>query len=122
MSYIPEDRQEDGIVERFSLADNLVLDLYNRPPYASGLVLHLDAIRESATKHMEEYDIRATSIDMTVGTLSGGNQQKVIVARELGRDVTPSRRQPADPWARRRFDRVRPQPDRLRPATMAPPC
>ncbi len=87
VSYIPEDRQEDGIVERSSLADNLVLDVYNRPPYASGLVLHLDAIRESATRHMEEYDIRATSIDMTVGTLSGGNQQKVIVARELGRDV-----------------------------------
>jgi simple sugar transport system ATP-binding protein len=88
VSYIPEDRQEDGIVERFSLADNLVLDLYNRPPYASGMALHVDAIRDSAKKHMEEYDIRATSIDMTVGTLSGGNQQKVIVARELGRDVT----------------------------------
>ncbi len=87
VSYIPEDRQEDGIVESFSLADNLVLDVYNRPPYASGLALHPDAIRESATRHMDEYDIRATSIDMTVGTLSGGNQQKVIVARELGRDV-----------------------------------
>ncbi|MGD0441415.1 MAG: ABC transporter ATP-binding protein [Acidimicrobiales bacterium] len=87
VSYIPEDRLEDGIVERFSLADNLVLDVYNRPPYASGLALHLGAIRESAAKHMEEYDIRATSIDMTAGTLSGGNQQKVIVARELGREV-----------------------------------
>ena len=87
VSYIPEDRQEDGIVEQFSLADNLVLDLYNRPPYASGVALHVEAIRESAAKHMEEYDIRATSIDMTVGTLSGGNQQKVIVARELGREV-----------------------------------
>ena len=87
VSYIPEDRLEDGIVVGFSLADNLVLDVYNRPPYASGLALHLDVIRESAAKHMEEYDIRATSIDMTAGTLSGGNQQKVIVARELGRDV-----------------------------------
>jgi simple sugar transport system ATP-binding protein len=87
VSYIPEDRLEDGIVVGFSLSDNLVLDVYNRPPYASGLVLHVDAIREGAAKHMEEYDIRATSIDMTAGTLSGGNQQKVIVARELGRDV-----------------------------------
>jgi simple sugar transport system ATP-binding protein len=87
VSYIPEDRLEDGIVVGFSLSDNLVLDIYNRPPYASGLALHLDVIRESAAKHMEEYDIRATSIDMTAGTLSGGNQQKVIVARELGRDV-----------------------------------
>jgi len=87
VSYIPEDRQEDGIVESFSLADNLVLDVYNRAPFASGLALHIDTIRESAAKHMDEYDIRATSIDMTVGTLSGGNQQKVIVARELGREV-----------------------------------
>jgi len=87
VSYIPEDRLEDGIVVGFSLSDNLVLDVYNRPPYASGLALHLDVIRESAAKHMEEYDIRATSIEMTAGTLSGGNQQKVIVARELGRDV-----------------------------------
>jgi len=87
VSYIPEDRQEDGLVERFSLADNLVLDVFDRPPYASGLSLHLDAIRDSATKHMAEYDIRATSIDTPVGTLSGGNQQKVIVARELGREV-----------------------------------
>ncbi len=76
VSYIPEDRQEDGIVERFSLADNLVLDLYNRPPYASGLALHLDAIRESAAKHMEEYDIRATSIDMTVGNAVGRQPAK----------------------------------------------
>jgi len=87
VSYIPEDRLEDGIVVGFSLSDNLVLDVYNRPPYASGLALHLDVIRESAAQHMEEYDIRATSIDMAAGTLSGGNQQKVIVARELGRDV-----------------------------------
>jgi len=87
VSYIPEDRLEDGIVVGFSLSDNLVLDVYNRPTYASGLALHLDVIRESAAKHMEEYDIRATSIEMTAGTLSGGNQQKVIVARELGRDV-----------------------------------
>jgi len=87
VSYIPEDRQEDGIVERFSVAENLVLDVYNRPPYASGLSLHLDAIKDGATKRMEEYDIRATSIGMPVGNLSGGNQQKVIVARELSRDV-----------------------------------
>ena len=87
VSYIPEDRQEDGIVERFSVAENLVLDVYNRPPYASGLSLHLGAIADGATKRMAEYDIRATSIGMPVGNLSGGNQQKVIVARELSRDV-----------------------------------
>jgi len=87
VSYIPEDRQEDGLVERFSVAENLVLDVFDRPPYASGISLHLDEIRDAASKHVAEYDIRATSIDVPVSTLSGGNQQKVIVARELGREV-----------------------------------
>ncbi len=87
VSYIPEDRQEDGLVERFSVAENLVLDIFDRPPYASGLSMHREEIRDAATKRMAEYDIRATSINTPVGTLSGGNQQKVIVARELGREV-----------------------------------
>jgi simple sugar transport system ATP-binding protein len=87
VSYIPEDRQEDGIVEPFSVAENLVIDVYNRPPYASGLALHLDVIKDNASKRMAEYDIRATSMGMPLSSLSGGNQQKVIVARELARDV-----------------------------------
>ena len=87
IAYIPEDRQEDGIVADFSVADNLVLDVYDRKPYASGIAMNLSAIREQATKLVTEFDVRTSSIDTPVGTLSGGNQQKVILAREVGRQV-----------------------------------
>jgi simple sugar transport system ATP-binding protein len=87
IGYVPEDRSEDGIVGEFSVADNLILDVYDRPPYASGIALNLDAIRESAARRVEEYDVRTTSVQTPASTLSGGNQQKVVVAREMGRDV-----------------------------------
>jgi general nucleoside transport system ATP-binding protein len=87
IGYVPEDRSEDGLVADFSVADNLILDLYDQPPYASGIALNLDTIRESAVKRVEEYDVRTTSVETPAGTLSGGNQQKVVVAREMGRDV-----------------------------------
>jgi len=87
VGYIPEDRQEDGLVSDFSVADNLILDVYDRPPFASGLALNLDAIRAAAVSRVAEYDVRTTSTSTPAGTLSGGNQQKVIVAREIGRDL-----------------------------------
>jgi simple sugar transport system ATP-binding protein len=87
IGYVPEDRSEDGLVADFSVADNLVLDVYDQPPYASGIALNLDAIRDSAVKRVEEYDVRTTSTTTPAGTLSGGNQQKVVVAREMSRDV-----------------------------------
>jgi general nucleoside transport system ATP-binding protein len=87
IGYVPEDRSEDGLVGDFSVADNLILDVYNQPPYASGIALNLDAIRDSAVKRVEEYDVRTTSVQTPAGTLSGGNQQKVVVAREMGRDT-----------------------------------
>jgi ABC-type uncharacterized transport system ATPase subunit len=87
IGYVPEDRSEDGLVSDFSVADNLILDVYDQPPYASGLALNLDAINESAVRRVEEYDVRTTSVQTPAGTLSGGNQQKVVVAREMDRDV-----------------------------------
>jgi len=87
IGYVPEDRSEDGIVGDFSVADNLVLDVYDRPPYANGIALNLSAIRDSAATRVQEYDVRTTSVETPAGTLSGGNQQKVVVAREMGRDV-----------------------------------
>jgi simple sugar transport system ATP-binding protein len=87
VGYVPEDRQEDGLVPDFSVADNLVLDVYDRPPFASGLSLNADVIRKTAATSVREFDIRTTSVQTPVGTLSGGNQQKVILAREVGRDV-----------------------------------
>ena len=86
VAYVPEDRQEDGLVGDFSVADNMVLDTYDRPPYASGIRLNLDAIASNAAERVKEFDVRTTSADAPVGTLSGGNQQKVILARELGRE------------------------------------
>ncbi len=87
LGYIPEDRQEDGLVAGFSVGDNLVLDVYNQPPYASGIALNLGAINETAAERVADFDIRTTSTATPVGTLSGGNQQKVILAREIGREV-----------------------------------
>ena len=87
IAYIPEDRHEDGIVADFSVADNLILDTYDRPPNASGFAMNLPAIRKGATSLVDEFDVRTSSIDTPVGTLSGGNQQKVILAREVGRKV-----------------------------------
>jgi len=87
IGYIPEDRREDGIVSDFSVADNLILDTYDRPPNASGIAMNPPAIRQNARRLVEEFDVRTSSIDTTVGTLSGGNQQKVILAREVGRKL-----------------------------------
>jgi general nucleoside transport system ATP-binding protein len=87
IGYIPEDRQSDGLVADFSVADNMILDVYDRPPYARGIALNLAAGRDNATARVEQFDVRTTSVDTPAGTLSGGNQQKVILAREFGRDL-----------------------------------
>jgi simple sugar transport system ATP-binding protein len=85
IGYIPEDRQEDGLVAGFTVADNLVLDVYDRPPYAAGIAMKPDAIRKAAVQLVDDYDVRTSSVLTPAGTLSGGNQQKVVVARELSR-------------------------------------
>jgi simple sugar transport system ATP-binding protein len=86
IAYIPEDRTEDGLVGTFSVAENLILDLYDREPFASGINLKLPEIARNATARIEEFDVRTGSPATPAGTLSGGNQQKVILARELGRE------------------------------------
>jgi simple sugar transport system ATP-binding protein len=87
IGYIPEDRQEDGLVTEFPVADNIVLDVYDRPPFARGPALDLGAIYSTAAERAREFDVRASSVSTPVGTLSGGNQQKVILAREIGREL-----------------------------------
>jgi simple sugar transport system ATP-binding protein len=88
IGYVPEDRQADGMIASFSVADNMVLDVYDRPPYARhGIALDLAATRANATERVAQFDVRTTSVDTPAGTLSGGNQQKVILARELGREL-----------------------------------
>jgi general nucleoside transport system ATP-binding protein len=85
IGYIPEDRQEDGLVGAFPVAENLVLDVYDQPPYARGIAMKPDAVRKAAVQLVDEYDVRTPSVLTSAGTLSGGNQQKVVVARELSR-------------------------------------
>lgn len=86
-AHIPEDRHKHGLVLVYQVDENLVLQTYYRPPFASGLTINLKAIRENAQRLVEQYDVRTPSIATHVGSLSGGNQQKVIVARELSRPV-----------------------------------
>ncbi len=88
VGFIPEDRQHDGIVSGFSVAENLVLDLYHRDEFSRGLSLRLDRIAANATSRVEEFDIRTSSPGAMASTLSGGNQQKVVVAREMSRPLT----------------------------------
>ena len=86
IAYVPEDRTDDGLVGPFSVAENLILDMYDQAPYSSGINLNLAEIRENAAARIEEFDIRTGSAATAAGTLSGGNQQKVILAREVGRE------------------------------------
>ena len=85
VGYIPEDRAVDGLIREFSVAENLVLDVYHQKPYGSKFSLNPDAINSGATEKIDKFDIRTRTAGYAVGTLSGGNQQKVIVAREMSR-------------------------------------
>jgi simple sugar transport system ATP-binding protein len=87
LAHIPEDRQHDGLVLPMSVADNLVLDQHTAPPFASFGTRKLGAVREHATAMIADFDIRTDSGQDIVQTLSGGNQQKVVVARELSRPI-----------------------------------
>jgi simple sugar transport system ATP-binding protein len=87
LGHVPGDRQEHGLVLSFPLTDNLILTGYHRPPFRSGLVRDDDARDERAEDLIETYDIRTPSAEVTAATLSGGNQQKTVVAREFSRDI-----------------------------------
>ena len=87
VGYVPEDRLHDGLVGSFSIAENLVLDLVDSDRFASGPALNRDAVRRNATDRVAEFDIRTSSPQAAVSTLSGGNQQKVVLAREMSRPL-----------------------------------
>jgi simple sugar transport system ATP-binding protein len=75
------------MVKSYSVADNLVLVTYYQQPFAKGVVMQNKAIDDTATKLVDEFDIRTPSIFTSGGSLSGGNQQKLVVARELSRPI-----------------------------------
>ena len=87
VGFVPEDRQHDGLVGTFSVAENLVLDLVNRDEFSTGGALRLERIRANAEERVAEFDVRTPSVSVPAGTLSGGNQQKVVIARELSRSL-----------------------------------
>jgi general nucleoside transport system ATP-binding protein len=83
VAHIPEDRQARGLILSFTLAENLVLGKQHRRPFSKGGMLCLPCIREHARKLIEEHDLRPGDPDASAASLSGGNQQKLIVAREF---------------------------------------
>ncbi len=87
LAHIPEDRQKYGLVLTYPVADNLVLSTYTQPPFSRGVVLQDGPIRAFATRLVRQFDVRTPSVETPAGNLSGGNQQKVIVARELSRPI-----------------------------------
>ena len=83
VSHIPEDREKHGFVASYSVASNLVLERFDEAPYASGIIRDFDAVHEHASELVERFDVRPRNIHNPMSALSGGNKQKVIVAREL---------------------------------------
>jgi simple sugar transport system ATP-binding protein len=86
VSFIPEDRKKDGLVSEFSIAENLMLDSSYRSRFTKGLNIDFPARRKIAEDLVKRFDVRTPSAQTLASKLSGGNQQKVVVARELSRD------------------------------------
>jgi len=87
VGFVPEDRTEDGLVGEFTIAENLMLDRSHQPPFVKRFNVQLSFLAQFAEDKVKEFDVRAQGVDTLVGRLSGGNQQKVVLARELSRDL-----------------------------------
>jgi ABC-type uncharacterized transport system ATPase subunit len=86
-AHIPEDRQKDGLVLASPITENMVLSTYYQKPFAKGVILQEQKIIDNAVELVKKFDVRTPSANNMVSTLSGGNQQKVIVAREFSRPI-----------------------------------
>jgi ABC-type uncharacterized transport system ATPase subunit len=87
VAHIPEDRHEHGMVFSYPIADNLILNTYYQPPFANGAATNNRAIEDNALRLVHEFDIRTPSVYTPASSLSGGNQQKMVVARELSHPI-----------------------------------
>ena len=87
VGFVPEDRNEDGLVSEFTVAENLMLDRANGEPFVRFGNLQLETLAKFAEEKLTEFDIRAQGIATPAGTLSGGNQQKLVLAREMSRKL-----------------------------------
>lgn len=88
VAHIPEDRQREGLVTGYELTDNAVLELYYRPPFARGIIRDEAQIEAHCERLVQEFDVRTPSTHVLASSLSGGNQQKLIVAREFSQPIT----------------------------------
>lgn len=87
ISHVPEDRHAFGMVSSYSIADNMVLNSYTHSPFSTNGTINERAIRQHAEELVAQYDVRTPNVDTAAGTLSGGNQQKMVVAREFSRPI-----------------------------------
>ncbi|HPG23091.1 MAG TPA: ABC transporter ATP-binding protein [Amaricoccus sp.] len=87
IAHIPEDRQRTGLIPAFTIAENMVLDTYYDERFSAGPVIRWEAVNRAAARASIDFDVRTDSVFNAVGNLSGGNQQKVIIAREMSRDT-----------------------------------
>ncbi len=87
ISHVPEDRHAFGMVASYSVADNMILNGYNHRPFAKRWVINQSAIHQNAEKLVVAFDVRTPSVETPASSLSGGNQQKMVVAREFSRDT-----------------------------------
>ena len=83
MTQIPEDRQKRGLVLEYSIKDNLILESVDKEEFSKNGILDFKKIEKNATDLIDKFDVRPRDIDELAGSLSGGNQQKVIIAREI---------------------------------------
>ena len=87
IAFVPESRELDGLISTFSIAENLILDRHDGAPYAKGINLNPKVVKEQAQEDTKLFDVRFQSVDDPISSLSGGNKQKVVLARELSRPV-----------------------------------
>ncbi|ASY10385.1 ABC transporter ATP-binding protein [Candidatus Planktophila lacus] len=87
ISHVPEDREKHGLVANYSIADNLVLNQFDQAPFAKGWIRNLGEVAKNAEQLVEKFDIRTPSAFNLASSLSGGNKQKVVVARELSQEL-----------------------------------
>ncbi|MDQ6693747.1 MAG: ABC transporter ATP-binding protein, partial [Chloroflexota bacterium] len=87
LSHVPEDRHKHGLVLTYSISDNMCLNTYDEAPFANGPMRNENAVAQFARKLVKKFDVRTRSVQTIVRNLSGGNQQKTILARELSRQV-----------------------------------
>jgi len=88
VGHIPEDREKDGLVGPYSIADNMVLNRFDEPQFSKRGIRNMDAVNSQTTRLVAEFDVRTPSIKTSVESLSGGNKQKVVIARELSAEPT----------------------------------